>query len=403
MRRSWIVVAVLGLVGLCSPLAAASPFGSFGGIVTGGNSGAGVIPLHGWALDDDGVAAVDVVVDGRVAGRALYGTSRPGVTQSFPGFPDSQAPGWAFQLDSTRYLNGLHTITARVLSETGEVTTLNSRQISFGNLTHNLVPFGAIEFPNNDAQLWGRCDDLTNPNRRYAVVQGYALDVGVERNDQGVGYLELMIDGVVHRNTFTSCHFDSTKGGLSDCYGLTRIDIRQLFPHVVSDPPLVGFRFVLDVGELIGSGFLAPGRHRITIRGGDVAGQVSNLAEINAFFSCDDFIGNVVSFGEIRRPRAGLTYQGTIEVDGWALDLEGVHAVIPYVDGHRLLDAEYGLPRPFISSIFPGYPNSALPGWRFLLDTAELSDGQHTIQVFVRDLFGEEHLIGERVIQVFNP
>lgn len=402
MRRSWIVVGVVGFVALCSPLAAAPPFGSFGGIVNGGNSGAGVIPLHGWALDDDGVAAVDVMVDGRVAGRALYGTSRPGVTQSFPGYPDTGAPGWSFQLDSTRYLNGLHTVTARVQSETGELTTLASRQISFGNLTHNLVPFGTIEFPNTDAQLWGRCDIL-NPNRRYAVVQGYALDVGVERNDQGVGYLELMIDGVVHRNTLTSCHFDNDKGGLSDCYGLTRIDIRQLFPHIVADPPLVGFRFVLDVGELIGSTFLNPGRHRITIRGGDVAGQVSNLAEINAFFSCDDFIGNEVSFGEIRRPRAGLIYQGTIEIDGWALDREGIHAVIPYVDGHRRLDADFGLPRPFISSVYPGFPDSPLPGWRFFVDTTELSDGPHTVQVFVRDLLGEEHIIGERLIQVFNP
>ena len=85
---SAIAVALLASV----PGWAAAPFGSFGGIVGGGNSGAGSIPLHGWALDDNGVLAVDILVDGFVAGRAVYGRARPGWRQRSPAFRTRRPP-----------------------------------------------------------------------------------------------------------------------------------------------------------------------------------------------------------------------------------------------------------------------------------------------------------------------
>src|SRR6185295_17229829 len=119
-----ILSAVAALLLASVPALAAPPFGSFGGIVGGGNAGAGLIPLTGWALDDDGVLAVDILVDGVLAGRAFYSRARAGVTAKFPGYPDSAAPGFAFELDSTHYLNGLHTVTVRVKSKAGEVVEL---------------------------------------------------------------------------------------------------------------------------------------------------------------------------------------------------------------------------------------------------------------------------------------
>lgn len=398
MQRKLFLVAVVALL-FALPLSAAPPFGSFGGIVGGGNGGAGTIPLHGWALDDNGVAAVDILVDGLVVGRALYGRTRPGVTSQFPGFPDSAAPGFAFQLDSTRFLNGLHTVAARVVSDTGEIRNLSSLTLQFTNLTHNLVPFGAIEFPSSDADLFGRCN-LLQP-RRYSVISGWALDVGVETGDQGVSWVELLIDGVIHRNTLESCHFDINKGGLSDCYGFRRLDVAQHFP-TVSDSPQSGFRFVLDIGQILNEG-IVQGRHLLSIRAGDRSGQVARIAEFPVTFGCDDFFPNEGSFGEVQRPRGGLTYGGIIEAIGWALDREGVDAVLISVDGVLLGDADYGFARPVVTYFYPGFFNSALPGWRFFLDTRDLANGQHTLHAVVRDLGGVTKLIGERSFVVFNP
>lgn len=399
MQSKRVVPALFAALLMISlPVAAAPPFGSFGGIVGGGNGGAGVIPLHGWALDDDGVAAVDIVVDGLVVGRATYGRSRPGVAQSFPGFPDSDLAGFAFQLDTTRYLNGLHTVTARVRSFSGEVADLPSRQLEFTNLTHNLVPFGEIDYPHEDVELFGSCNLLAP--RRYSVVTGYALDVGVETGDLGVGYVELMIDGAIFANSLRDCEFDPDRGGLSNCYGLRRLDIERTFPNL-RDSPHSGFRFVLDVGALIAFGYV-PGRHVLTIRSGDLSGQVANIDEIPVTFSCDEFLGNEASFGRIGQPRNGLIYRGVIEVQGWALDWEGVSQIRFYVDGVFRGFARGGEPRPAVTSRFPGYPQSPGPGWRFFFDTTEISDGRHEIQVIVRDRFGEDTMIGERFFFVLN-
>lgn len=398
-RKRFILALFAALTMTTLPLAAAVPFGDFGGIVGGGNGGAGVLPLHGWALDDDGVAAVDVVVDGLVAGRADYGRSRPGVANSYPGYPDSAAAGFAFELDTTHYLNGLHTVTARVRSDTGEVVNLAPRVLEFTNLTHNLVPFGIIDFPNEDAELHGTCD-LLEP-RRYSVVTGYALDVGVEIGDMGMGYVELLIDGGIFANSLRDCELDDDRGGLSNCYGLRRFDAERIYP-TLRDSPHSGFRFVLDVGALISLGFYVPGRHVLTIRAGDISGQVANIAEIPVFFSCDEFLANESSFGQVGRPRNGLIYRGVIETRGWALDWEGINRVRIFVDGVFQGNAELGFPRPGVTARYPGYPLFRRPGWRFFLDTRAFSDGPHEIQVIVRDKDGEETVIGERSFVVLN-
>ncbi|HRC84465.1 MAG TPA: Ig-like domain-containing protein [Thermoanaerobaculia bacterium] len=399
-RKAWFLAFGLTVV-FAGVAAAAPPFGSFGGLVTGGNSTAGVASVHGWALDDNGVFAVDIVVDGQVAGRALYGRARPGVTLAYPSYPDSAAPGYGFELDTTRYLNGNHTVTARVTSLTGEVRQLNSVTLEFLNVTHNLVPFGRVEFPNSDAELFGNCNPL-DPNRRYSVFWGYALDVGVERGDQGVAYVQLLIDGVLHADTLINCRYDIPRGGYTDCYGLPRLDLTRFFP-TLSDSPHSGFRFVLDVGDLIALERYTPGRHLITIRAGDRAGQVSNIHDFPVTFTCFDFVGNDNSFGAVDRPRGGLIYSGIVEAIGWALDLEGVHDVVINVDGFPVGDAERGFVRPGVTNLYPGYLDSATPGWRFFLDTTLLSDGEHFFQVLVRDNTGAETIIGERRFGVYNP
>ena len=147
MRSKTTLATLALLLGAALPALAATPFGQFGGKVGGGNVGSGTLSLHGGALDDDGVEAVDLLVDGVVPARANYGRSRPGVTKQFPGFPDSAAPGFAFQLDTSRYPNGRHVVTPRVRSESGEERLLNSRAFQFQNSSYQLKPTGEIEFP----------------------------------------------------------------------------------------------------------------------------------------------------------------------------------------------------------------------------------------------------------------
>lgn len=406
MKRNVILSCVLAMaLSAAVPASAAAPFGSFGGIVGGGNSGAGVLPLHGWALDDNGIQAVDILVDGLVVGRANYGRARAGVAARYPGFPDSALSGWGFELDTSRFLNGHHTVTVRIRSKAGEVVNLAPRRLQFLNVEHNLRPFGKIEFPRPQAEMRGKCD-LTSPDRRYSVVSGYALDVGVTEQDSGIGYVELMIDRAVVYRSDLDCGFDNALGGASNCYGIRRVDIERIFPGL-KDSAHSGFRFVLDVGALVTSippaepPFLQ-GHHVLTVRAGDHASQVRNIAEIPVTFSCDQNIPNENSFGEIDLPRPGLLFNGNITVTGWALDWEGVNNVQVLVDGKPAGNAILGIGRGEVLSFYPGYPESLAAGWQYTLNTRNYENGEHFIDAIVTDDFGVTTYIGRRRIVINN-
>ncbi len=401
MRRNifFLGIAAALVAAVATPVHAASPFGFFDGQKGGGNGAAGVIGLIGWALDDDGIEAVDIYVDGVLAGRALYGFNRPGVGDMFPGFPDGDNAGWTFSLNTTRYPNGLHTVTPQAISATGERTNLNSRVFEVLNTTHNLVPFGAVDQPRPHAELFGTCDPLAI-NRRLTVVSGWALDVGIEQNDTGVGYVELLIDGTIFGNTRTDCFFEPFFGGFTQCYGLRRLDIERAFPDV-RDAPHAGFRFVMDIGALIEFGYVE-GFHVLSIRSGDVNANSSEFAEVPVTFLCDDRVGNQGSFGAIDLPVDGLLFEGVVAFTGFALDFEGVDRVRIFVDGFAVGDAVYGLPRPVVSANNPGFPDTAFPGWSFVLDTRTLSNEMHDLQVVVIDDAGFSTQIGERTFHVEN-
>lgn len=401
MKRNVILgICVLALAA-ATPTWAAKPFGFLDGKVGGGNSGSGLIGVVGWALDDDGVAAVDIYVDGEPVGRAVYGQQRPAVKKKHPGFPDSKAAGFGYFIETSKYLNGLHKIEARVRTKSGESRFLNPVTLEFMNNPHNLKPFGEIEFPAHQARLRGNCN-LADPARRYSVISGYAMDVGMTEEDEGVGYVELMIDRALWSNSQTDCRHSPVEGGLSDCYGLDRRDLEPVFPHV-KDAPHSGFRFVIDVGVLISGFGYTQGTHLITIRAGDHGDQVANIDEIVVNFSCDENVNNELSFGDIHTPHPAGIYGEIMQVQGWALDWEGVHQVFVHIDGQHAAEATIGLARPDVNAYYPGYPDSAVSGWIAYVDTTKWSDGPHDLEVVVRDDTGAETFLGKRTIVIENP
>jgi N-acetylmuramoyl-L-alanine amidase len=399
LEKGWVLGIAL-CVAAAAPARAAVPFGVFEGLPVGQNAGAGILPLTGWALDDDGIERVEIFVDGVVVGIADIHQNRPDVQLAFPGYPNPGNAGFGFQWDSTPFINDVYSVTARVTSNTGEQVFLEPRQIQVYNTTHILAPFGQITFPNPSAELFGTCD-LTDPTPRYNVIEGWALDVGVESGDTGVKYVELLINGSLWANSHTDCFFDSAQGGYVNCYGLPSLDVEDLFPTVANSPH-ARWRFVLDVGVLINGFGYSVGFHELTIRVGDVSGQVANVAEIPVIFTCAEFTDNEGSFGFIDDPENGELTSGTTTVSGWALDREGVFRVQVYLDGEFVGNAVYGLPRGDVATLYPGYPDSLAAGWTFGLDTTGTSDGQHHLQAVAIDDLGASTILGERYFTVRN-
>lgn len=401
MKRSWLISMALILSLTTFDARAETIFGFLEGPVNGANSGTGSIGLTGWALADSGVSKVIIQVDGVDIGQAHHGAARPLIEQQSPGYPDSSGPGFNYQLNSTQFTNGIHRLSAKVITNDGNQVVISGTQhINFINNTSILAPFGEIDTPQRNAEVYGTCN-LANPNRIYTTVAGWALDLGVEIGDAGLGYVELLLDGAIVANTRTGCFYSSGTGGLTNCYGLPRLDIERNYPFAL-DAPTSGFRFVMDIGALLNNGWLQ-GQHTLTIRAGDISNQVSNIDEIPVVFLCIENFPNEGSKGFIESPKEGRQYSGSTPFVGWAVDIQGVDEVQVFVDGELVGIATYGVDsRPQVAAEYPGYPDAAAPVWRLDVDTNQFSDGFHQVQAIVIDDLGAETIIGERTFFVNN-
>lgn len=101
------------------------------------------------------------------------------------------------------------------------------------------------------------------------------------------------------------------------------------------------------------------------------------------------------TIGSIDAP-AGELIEGTlVTIRGWALDRNGVSRVEIRLDGAPLA-ARYGLPRPDVVALKPGYPNGANGGFEFERDFAGIDAIRHEIAVVAIANDGRESVLARR-------
>ncbi|MBI2214130.1 MAG: Ig-like domain-containing protein [Acidobacteria bacterium] len=347
----------------------------------------GSFPVSGWAADVDGIARIDVQIDNLSTQAAVYGDPRPDVQNSFPDLPSTLYSGFLAQLDSSRLTDGVHSLNVRATDRNGLSRVIGRRTIQVFNSENNLRPFGSLDQPQRDAVLYGDCGDtgpvvspLIDPENRITPVRGWALDLGTREDTGRVAYAELMIDGVQWYST-DDCRFDSTFGAYVDCYGLPRPDVAKYYP-THPDSPRAGYFFAMDVGSLVSLAGLREGPHVLKVRVGDQEQTFSELpgtAGIPVFFSC--IRGSLFApFGYIDFPHNFDHVKGTVQFLGWALPQ--VQTVEISIDGVVAGLAEYGFLRTDVQAAYPTFTSAALrSGWRFNMDTTQLSDGRHRMTV----------------------
>ena len=114
-------------------------------------------------------------------------------------------------------------------------------------------------------------------------------------------------------------------------------------------------------------------------------------------------------FGALDTPGPGETVAGVITNWGWALTppdgsipLDG-STIDVIVDGLFAGHPTFGLDRPDIAALFPGYANTNSAVGYLTIDTTTLTNGVHTIAWVVRDSLGRAQGIGSRYFTVRNP
>ena len=235
------------------------PAPPFGAIDTPANgvTVAGEVAVTGWALDDAGVATVDVFrspVTGEsglvYVGRAVFiRGARPDVQGAYPSIPNNDNAGWGFMVLTNMLPNqGNGTFDLHVFATdfAGLTTNLGTRRIVAAN-SASTRPFGTIDTPGQGETVSGT---ITNfgwalaPQPRIIPIDGSTIDV--------------YIDGVFRGHPV---------------YNNVRPDIATLFPglrNTSNGNGAIGY-FMIDTTQL------SNGLHTIqwTIR--DDIGQVSGV------------------------------------------------------------------------------------------------------------------------------
>jgi hypothetical protein len=96
-----------------------------------GDTLTGTVTVSGWAWALQGMASVDVFVDGNSTASATYGLLRTDVQNGFPGAPLDV--GFQYALDTTKLSNGSHAIVAKATDKAGHVATFSTKHVTISN------------------------------------------------------------------------------------------------------------------------------------------------------------------------------------------------------------------------------------------------------------------------------
>jgi len=130
---------------------AAKPFGTIdtpeqGGAIFGNDS-----VNFGWALTPqpfnipmDG-STITVVIDGLVRGHPTYNQFRSDIATLFPGYANSMGAVGSFHIDTTKFTNGVHTISWNAFDNGSRGEGLGSRYFNVSNSVNNVGGAGVPE------------------------------------------------------------------------------------------------------------------------------------------------------------------------------------------------------------------------------------------------------------------
>jgi hypothetical protein len=412
----------------------------------------GPLSVLGWALDDSDIDHIDFLVDGSImataigrggVGNASYGSTRPDIYAAFPDFPGplpaSLYSGFLANIDTTQFLNGMHTVSVNAYDNQGASREIGSVEIQVMNNGGLLVPFGAIDLPLDEATLicgpsvpvippGGPCPSPCFPGGGGGVpvsffpntVKGWALDTGARLDAGQVSYVELMLDGALLANTRSQC---TVSGNIfANCYGLSRPDIAHQYQGFVNSAN-AGFQFtfglsrdaslgLLDIiiptpfGTVL-AGYTLPGKHTLSVRVGDEENSVTEFGAMSVNITCDASSNpDRASFGDVDAPTQDQFINGTFQVFGWVYDMDGaVSSLDLAIDGYVIANLNpvagtYGIRRDDVP-VEDYRVLSPFVGFAYALDTTALGDSQHDLTIYANS-GSRRTLIGRRQFVAYN-
>lgn len=149
------------------------------------------------------------------------------------------------------------------------------------------------------------------------------------------------------------------------------------------------------LGELI----LFSGEKRFSFYRGRVLHSIDNLEKIQAS-ACP-----YPAIAWIDAPEPGAELSGIVDVNGWAFNEDiGIDSITLLINKEAVGLVDYGGSRPDVVDVMQvrSDPNSPNIGYNYNLDTNQLDNGSHRLEIEIRNHQGVNQRYGERLIEVNN-
>ncbi|SFA80720.1 Ig-like domain-containing protein [Clostridium frigidicarnis] len=290
-----------------------------------------LVSVYGWALNPSGVKEVKIYLNDKLNGSADLNLPRKDVDAVYPGYPNGENSGFAYDLNLSNGVEGRNKITAEVIGKDGT----KQKQDTYVQFK-KLDPKMWVEYPENYS--------VTGPD--ILDVFGWALD------QSGIKEVKVLLDG--------------NYVGLAKT-NLSREDVDSAFPGYANGKNS-GFSYKLSLSNII------QGQHRITVQ------AIGNDGKVQ---SQDRFVNLKVLENKmwVEEPVNGSNVNNTFKISGWGLNQSGVKEVNVYADDQFIGNAQSGLERNDIFANYPEYVNAKNSGFSYDMNIDTLTIGSHKITV----------------------
>jgi len=324
---------------------------------------AGALTVRGVAYDDDTLlSTVGVLIDGVFFGNATTGIARPDACTAEPvrGCPNV---GFQRVIDwkGAGLKPGIHSLQVRVANAKGGYADYPENPLTIElEETGATQPVVVIE----DLKSGDKLED-------FQFIEGYAYS-----RTSRITAVDLLIDGVAYERT---------------SYGIARRDICT--GDVAASPNCPGIGWFSLVDSLLPDFGIPNGEHKIQVRVTEEGGRITFHPQEPIVVTVDN-PANAAPKGVVTSPRNLEKLSGIVTVSGHAWDPDGrVFRVLLLVDGLQRATLRYGLPSAEACASLSNVPACPNIGFEGTLDTRNLTNGLHSLAVYIQDIDGRSVII----------
>ncbi|CEQ10472.1 mannosyl-glycoprotein endo-beta-N-acetylglucosaminidase [[Clostridium] sordellii] len=289
------------------------------------------ININGWALNSSGVREVKIYIDGEYKGNAEVGKQRLDVNAAYPGYLGGENSGYEMTIDKNKVSPGKHELKVEAIGIDG---SSKSEVVS-------------IEVVKLENILWIDEPRVTIENKDIKV-RGWAL------NSSGVREVKIYVDGKYKGNAEV---------------GKERLDVNVAYPGYPGGENS-GYEMTIDKNQV------SPGKHELKVEAIGIDGSIKtefiefklNKPHPKTFI---DTPNNIVNLRESE----------FLEIKGWAINQTDISNISVYLDNRFVGNANKGLSRLDVGSIYSDYPNSSNSGFELLLNKESIIPGEHRLTV----------------------